>query len=179
MKLKRLPAVRGVTSYPRQGFLYGDHILLHHHHQLDALFVTHCDLAGNKTDVIACRVKRRVSWDFTISSDQTYAVSTYPLTSAAPLPSATFGTSAKKTCSFSFHPIFLWNTSSLYLVQRRENVITEEKQTSIKLQHQTTKQTCSSHTNMKWTLNIKLTERCYHTREETLRLLIMNHSCSN
>lgn len=51
------------TSYPCQGFLYRDHILLHHHHQLDSLFVTHSDFTSHKTNVITCQVKNwKVSW---------------------------------------------------------------------------------------------------------------------
>lgn len=48
-----------VTSYPRQGFLYRDHVLFHHHHQLDSLFVTHRDFTGHEANVIACQVKEK------------------------------------------------------------------------------------------------------------------------
>lgn len=48
-----------VTSYPRQGFLYRDHVLFHHHHQLDSLLVTHRDFTGHETNVIACQVKEK------------------------------------------------------------------------------------------------------------------------
>lgn len=46
-----------MSSYPRQSFLYRDHILLHHHHQLDALFVAHGDLAGHVADVFSWRAQ--------------------------------------------------------------------------------------------------------------------------
>lgn len=48
-----------MSSYPRQSFLYRDHILLHHHHQLDTLFITHGDFTGHKTNIITCQVEIR------------------------------------------------------------------------------------------------------------------------
>jgi len=55
----------GMTSYPCQGFLDGYHILLHHHHQLDTLFIAHGDFTGHKTNVVTCQVKVEMSADGT------------------------------------------------------------------------------------------------------------------
>ena len=40
------------SSYPCQGLLHTYHLLLDHHHQLDALFITHSDVTGYKTYVL-------------------------------------------------------------------------------------------------------------------------------
>lgn len=111
-----------MSSYPRQSFLYRDHILLHHHHQLDTLFITHGDFTGHKTNIITCQVEiRDVSWSdrtkqtalilsrriITLISFVCAVLWTYLLKSDASLLSATFENSAKKTCFFSFRPIFL------------------------------------------------------------------------
>lgn len=46
---------QGEASYPSQGLFHGDHLLLHHHHELDALLVAHGDLAGDVADVLSCK----------------------------------------------------------------------------------------------------------------------------
>lgn len=47
------------TSYPSKCFLNGDHLLFHHHHQLDPFLVTHCDLTGHITDILSCTKKSK------------------------------------------------------------------------------------------------------------------------
>lgn len=49
----------GVWSYPSQGLLHRDHLLLHHHHQLDALFIAHGDLAGHVANVFPWQIEEQ------------------------------------------------------------------------------------------------------------------------
>lgn len=51
---------QGVASYPSQGLFHGDHLLLHHHHELDPLLVAHGDLAGDVADVLSCDNRSKV-----------------------------------------------------------------------------------------------------------------------
>lgn len=46
---------QGEASYPSQSLLHCDHLLLHHHHELDSLLVAHGDLAGDVADVLSCQ----------------------------------------------------------------------------------------------------------------------------
>lgn len=49
---------QGEASYPSQGLFHGDHLLLHHHHELDPLLVAHGDLAGDVADVLSCEEEK-------------------------------------------------------------------------------------------------------------------------
>lgn len=74
----------GAVTYPSQGLLYSYHLLLHHHHQLDAFFITHCDLTGYKAKVISCRQDSEEVKDLMEEHGDLTAIRTYNKTSAAP-----------------------------------------------------------------------------------------------
>lgn len=103
--------------YPCQRLFHCDHLLFHHHHQLDPFFIAHGDLAGHIANVLSCRV-RGDQWEQGLLESETDRGGVmrggngricfyYLLTFALWALSVTSGSSARRICFSSCCPTFL------------------------------------------------------------------------